>query len=162
MKRLILIRHASAEPTGESGDDFGRKLTESGHKELILLGNKLVHIKIIPDIIISSSAARALDTAGHIAGILGCAKTIIRHNKSLFQGPAPQDFLKLLDDIGDDIGTVALVGHNPNMSEFGWYLCRKFHEIMPRASAAGFGFEKADWSSLIPGRGKLLFYLKAE
>lgn len=159
MKRLILVRHANAESTGESGDDFGRRLTEIGRKEAVGLGTRLAAVGTALDIIVCSPAVRAVETAGIIAGILGYAAPNVRQNRSIYKNPAPQDFLNILDDFDDDHTTALLIGHNPSLSEFAWHLCSKFHDKMKPASAVAIEFNKADWSSIIPGRGKLLFYL---
>lgn len=159
MKNIILIRHADAKPAGDGGDDFNRRLTEIGHKEAAGIAAKLADVNIKADIIISSPATRALETAGHIAGAIGYPKANIVQNRRIYQNPAPPDFFTLLDEFDDDIAVAFLVGHNPSLSDFGQYLCPRFHEKMQKASAVGFAFKNDDWVSLIPGRGKLLFYL---
>ena len=162
MKQLILIRHASAESTGPSGDDFGRLLTDIGRKESLILANKLARFNLSPGIIISSPAPRALETANLVAEIIGFPVTNIRQDKSIYQEHSPRDLLHLLDDLDESIHTAILVGHNPALSHFAWFLCPQFRNNMAKASAAGFGFETTEWSSIIPGRGILLFYLTTD
>lgn len=162
MNKLILVRHASAEATGQSGDDFGRLLTDIGRNESLILANKLARVNLSPGIIISSPAPRALETANLVAGILGYPVTNIKQDKSIYQENSPRDLLHLLDDLDESIRTAMLVGHNPALSHFAWFLCTRFRNNIQKASAAGFGFEISDWTSIVPGRGNLLFYLTTD
>ncbi len=162
MKKLILIRHASAEMTGECGDDFGRLLTDIGRKESIILANKLARVNLSPGIIISSPAPRALETANLVAEIIGFPVTNIRQDKSIYQENSPRDLLHLLDSLDESIHTAMLVGHNPTLSHFAWFLCTRFRNNIQKASAVGFGFEISAWASIVPGRANMLFYLTTD
>ncbi|HNA40311.1 MAG TPA: histidine phosphatase family protein, partial [Chitinophagales bacterium] len=62
MKSLSIIRHAKSDwSTGV--DDIARPLNERGKNAVVLIGNYLQQQKIKPDLIISSPAKRAQDTA---------------------------------------------------------------------------------------------------
>ena len=162
MKKLILIRHASAEATNENSGDIGRHLTDDGRKKSAGMASKLADLQIVPDIIISSPAVRALETAEIFAEILGFPVNQIVQEKVIYDGGDSRDFFGCLDGLDDDIKTAVMVGHNPTLSEFGWYLCPRFRGNMKKAAMLGIGFDDSDWSSIIPGRGKLLFYRTSE
>ena len=74
MKRIYFIRHAEAQSGGKS--DFERALSHAGELCAIKLGEKLRTLRLVPDLIITSSAIRALHTAQIIANALGATKKI--------------------------------------------------------------------------------------
>jgi len=74
MKRIYFIRHAEAQSGGKS--DFERALSHAGELCAIKLGEKLRSLGLAPDLIITSSAMRALCTAQIIANALGATKKI--------------------------------------------------------------------------------------
>ncbi len=162
MLGLYLIRHASAEATNENSGDIGRRLTDDGRKKSASMASKLTDLQIVPDIIISSPAARALETARIFAEILGFPANQIEQEKVIYEGVDSREFFNCLDGLEDNIKTAVMVGHNPTLSEFGWYLCPRFRGHIKNAAVLGIGFDDSDWSSIIPGRGKLLFYRTTE
>ena len=75
MKRIYFIRHAEAQSGGKS--DFERALSQVGELCAIKLGEKLRSLGLAPDLIITSSAIRALHTAQIIANALGATKRVV-------------------------------------------------------------------------------------
>ena len=69
-----------------------------------------------PDLIITSSAVRAKDTAELMAEALGYKGKIIV-SKDLYMGE-PTDYLKILKDIKDKYESVLIVGHNPGLEAY--------------------------------------------
>ena len=74
MKRIYFIRHAEAQSGGKS--DFERTLSYAGKLCAIKLGEKLRSLGLAPDLIITSSAIRALHTAQLIANALDAIKRV--------------------------------------------------------------------------------------
>ena len=62
MQRLILLRHGKAESTAATGGDFERGLTESGRREAALIGHALARTGCTPDLVLVSTARRAMET----------------------------------------------------------------------------------------------------
>ena len=74
MKRIYFIRHAEAQ-SGKS--DFERALSHAGELCANKLGEKLRSLRLTPDLIITSSAIRALHTAQIIANALDATKRVV-------------------------------------------------------------------------------------
>lgn len=74
MKRIYFIRHAEAQSGGKS--DFERTLSYAGKLCAIKLGEKLRSLGLMPDLIITSPAIRALHTAQIIANALDATKRV--------------------------------------------------------------------------------------
>src|SRR5579871_1436165 len=62
MRRLILFRHAKAEPRANGGDDFDRPLAERGREDAALVGEALAGAGLVPDMALVSPARRAAET----------------------------------------------------------------------------------------------------
>ena len=75
MRRIYFIRHAEAQ--SGNGSDFERTLSYAGELCAIKLGEKPRSLGLVPDLIITSSAIRALHTAQIIANALDAIKRVV-------------------------------------------------------------------------------------
>ena len=75
MKRMYFIRHAEAQ--SGNGSDFERALSHAGELCAIRLGEKLRSLGLASNLIITSSAMRALRTAQIIANALDVTKRVV-------------------------------------------------------------------------------------
>lgn len=119
-RRLILLRHSKAESYG-SVQDYLRELTPAGRKKATTAAKMLVKKTRTPQLILSSGAKRALQTAQIIAKGLEYPEQSILVDDDIYYGSA-QSILDLVRKVPDDIETVLLVGHNPSISETAYSL----------------------------------------
>ena len=92
MKSLTIVRHAKSSWGDPSLDDHDRPLNGRGQRVAPLMGEVLAMRMKAPDIILSSTALRARNTAGIIAAELGYAdRQIVEEPRNLPRqhGPAP-------------------------------------------------------------------------
>ena len=85
MKRLVLVRHAKAVQWGYE-DDFNRDLTERGVSDAGKVSAFLKEKGIRPDLIITSPAARALQTAMIFAGTFNYPEEKVVEEEEMFHG----------------------------------------------------------------------------
>ncbi len=114
MKQILLLRHAKSSWTDEGVDDFDRPLAKRGLKDAPLLGKFVRKIGRQPDIIVSSPAKRAEQTAVLFLEAARCSEDILTWEKDLYFG-SPSDYLKTIQQLPSNIERVLLVGHNPLM-----------------------------------------------
>jgi len=69
MKKLILVRHAKSSWKNPALSDFNRPLNKRGKRDAPYMGKKLREKGIKPELIIASSAVRALRKKLSIPGI---------------------------------------------------------------------------------------------
>ena len=141
---LYLIRHAQADERGPRyPDDSLRPLVSKGHKQARALAKALEILNIRFDRVFSSPYTRALETAKPLAGRLEAAG--IEHLSELTSPNYPQLLAQVVDKLVDksvkeradepvDKGVdnsasraasgfrIALVGHEPYLSELTSYL----------------------------------------
>jgi len=112
---LYLIRHGHAEDrTVWHRPDIERPLIEKGIKRAYKAFSRFLIKYAPPAIIISSEAVRAYQTADILSEICGIGYSM---RSELNPGAEPEDYQTVLDSL-DVAQPVALVGHEPDMSEF--------------------------------------------
>jgi len=151
MKTLIITRHGK---TVQGSPDISRKLTERGFKDIKLIASELQKYDLIPDLIISSPAIRALETANQVSEYFHDRNIPIITKDYMYPG--------YLNDIFDFIpgyfsptkNIVMIVGHNPSLE----ILIKKLTDEEVKLSTSGtavidFSIEK--WNEPSKTKGKL-------
>lgn len=158
MKRLILVRHAKTEVIRYDISDYQRSLLERGINDSKLIANKLFLKNIIPDLILSSPANRAIETTLLFANVLQYPIDLIEQIDDLYDGFTTQDFLGLLDQLGKENDTIMVVGHNPSIEYLAFNLTEEFYNAVPTCTVIGIDFQVDKWSEVEVRTGKLAFY----
>jgi phosphohistidine phosphatase len=155
MKTLILVRHGKAEHIKTDQHDFDRKLVDKGIEDVNQLANELKENKINPDLIISSSAKRASQTAKILARVLGIDESAILKNDLIYESNISV-LLHLINSIDDRYERVIITGHNPTFEYMIEYLSK--HEIaggLGTSGAAHISFDIDTWAMVTEGIGVL-------
>lgn len=137
-KTIFLVRHATAEEGSARFPDFERELISSGIMQAARMGKKLAELNIPIHQIITSAAPRAAETARIFAEQLSYPVEQIVSQKELYDG-GPRAYLHALNALPEEIQTVAIFGHNPDITFFGEYLTKQ---------ANGGNLEKGAWVQL--------------
>jgi phosphohistidine phosphatase len=116
MKILLIVRHAKSSWKDPRLVDHQRPLNKRGKKAAQEMGRRLKNRGVLPDVIVSSDARRALDTASSMAEILGVPPKAVRQTPELYHA-APDRILDVVHQFEDDWKRVILVGHNPGLTE---------------------------------------------
>src|SRR5882672_1951453 len=133
MKRLILVRHATAVDKGPEGSDFHRKLKKRGRREALLMAERIATLVEVPDQIFSSPADRALETAQVFAERLGVPAERVALREELYGGLEPDDFLHIVQGFDNRVKNVMVFGHDPSFTEFAAHMIPGFREAIPKA-----------------------------
>jgi len=146
MKKIILIRHGKSAWDNPFLSDHDRPLAERGLRDVPKMAKRLKKRGIKPDLILSSSANRALLTAQITAEELGMNSESIVQEKNLYHA-SPNTILKYLRMQNDHIDLIVVVGHNPGMNELieelGGHL-----DNLPTAGQFGFKFKTDHWTEI--------------
>ena len=70
-RSLFIIRHAKSSWKNPLQSDYERPLNDRGEADAPMMGERLKKLNIQPDLIISSTAKRAAQTAKKIAAAMG-------------------------------------------------------------------------------------------
>jgi phosphohistidine phosphatase len=115
MKTLLILRHAKSSWKHLELVDHDRPLNKRGKRDAPYMGKLLRYKNLIPDMILSSTAMRALSTAEAVAKVCGY-KGEITLTSSFYQA-GPEAYMEVLRRISDDCRIVLVVGHNPGLEE---------------------------------------------
>jgi len=151
-RQLLIFRHAKSGWDAES--DHHRTLTDKGVQQAKFIGELLQEKAIQPDLVICSSATRAITTMelAMEAGEWYCDSTV---TDALYETNA-NAITELLKQLGED-RIVMLVGHEPTWSDLASSLT---NENVSFATAGICSIELAidNWQQIKPGVGKLEWY----
>jgi phosphohistidine phosphatase len=164
MPELLLLRHAKSGWKDRSHDDFDRPLAPRGRRAAPLMGRWLAEHGLEPDLVLCSTARRAVETLELLLTALAsgpetsCLKT-------LYLAP-PSRLLAVLRRLGPDRGRVLLVAHNPGLHHLAVALAGRpggpagllLAEKFPTAALARFQVES--WPELGHRPARLLDFVR--
>ena len=155
MKTLIILRHGKAVDVLISGDKK-RELTERGLRDAEAMG-KLIGSEVgVPDLIVSSDAKRARQTA-EIAGEAAGYKADVTYEPAIYEATV-DTLTSVVRSLPDSADYVILVGHNPGFESLSADLAADGTEP-PRLPTSGFAhllFKATHWHNVRPGTGTLV------
>jgi len=162
MKTLLILRHAKSSWKVPDLSDHDRPLNRRGKRDAPRMGRALKERGLVPDLVISSTATRAKDTASAVAKHSGYKGKRIRF-ESLYAAE-PGAYLAVLRELTDNYQRVLIVGHNPGVEELIELLTGEIH-IVPTCTLAQIEFDIEKWSDTLhrlTDRGRLVEILKPD
>lgn len=152
MKTLLIMRHAKSSWENSDYSDFEQPLNEFGLKAAPFMGNIIYKNGLQPDLIISSPAKRAKQTAVLIKAVAEI-KANIEYREELY-GARASAFLDVTSDIKETHESVLIIGHNPELERF-IHLLTSEQQSMPTASFAIIKLNIEKWSEMTANCGQL-------
>ena len=154
-RELLILRHAKSDWDTKVASDFQRPLAKRGKKDAPRVGAWLYREGLIPQLIISSPAQRARETALKVCKCLDLSKKEILWDDDVYDADLSA-LLAVLARVPDDAELVLLVGHNPGLEELLCHLAGTDVDeppdgkLLPTATVARLEMPN-DWSKLDHG-----------
>jgi phosphohistidine phosphatase len=158
MKTLYLARHSKAMQRKLDIPDFERTLVKSGEKDALRMAGKLKKAGHVPELLMSSTANRALETAHLYAKGLKYPVEKIMVKDALYSEMSTEALLYIIRQVDDRYDSVLVFGHNPVLTSLAKLLIENFHEDIPKSGVVGIEFAVMDWKSLAPLKGRLRLF----
>ena len=155
--RLLICRHAKSSWKDPGLHDFDRPLNKRGERDAPEMGRRLVQQEVRPDLIMTSPAVRAFTTACHYARQFGIPPEQIRCNPAQYAASV-QGLIGLIRTVDFSVGTLMLVGHNPESTDLANTLGGLSIENIPTSGIVALAFSQCAWTDLSAGSGTLLFF----
>jgi phosphohistidine phosphatase len=155
MKTLFLLRHGKADRPAGMLSDKERPLLKHGVKEVAKMCQKMVEKGMTVEVIVSSTAARALETAQAAAEELGYNPGEIEMAEVIYGAEADELGLFLRHQ-SDERNSLMLVGHNPGLEDLAEMLARGYSGHLPTGGIIALRLSIRSWSELVPGCGKVM------
>ncbi len=157
VKELIIVRHAKSSWKDATVDDHERPLNKRGKRDAPEMGARLKRRGCEPDLIVSSSAVRALETARTVAGEIGFPRGGIMVDERLY-GAGVTELLHVINGVDDSVDSLMLCAHNPGLTDLANHLGPREIFNMPTCSVLHLGFEVDTWSAVGHVRGDEMLY----
>ncbi len=146
------MRHAKSSWENSDLADFNRPLNQRGLKAAPLVGETIRKNKFSVDLIVSSPAERAKQTA-MLVKEAARMQAEIRFDKRIYEANT-QTLLEIVAGLNQKTKSVMLVGHNPGFENLVKVLTGEI-ESMPTAALAVIDLKTDKWSDVKAGGGSL-------
>ncbi len=154
MKTLLLLRHGKAQADAPNGDK-ARRLVERGRREAGAMGRRLPQPANKLDLVVSSDAHRAEETAEIAASAAGYTGHIAL--EPAIYAADLDTLLLIVQALPASSECVLMVGHNPGFEDLAAALASE-DAPPPRLPTAGLAllqFDAQSWRDVRPGAGTL-------
>lgn len=151
MKNLTLFRHAKTERNSSTGRDFDRRLDERGERDAPKMGEEIRRLGLDFDLVLSSPAARAAETA-ELAGLSP------RFDERIYDASVGE-LLSIVEQADNQLQRLMLVGHNPGFERLASRLVGSNVE-MPTGSLVEIDLPIDSWRDAGDGSGRLIRFIK--
>jgi phosphohistidine phosphatase len=157
VKFLTLIRHAKSSWKNPQLTDFERPLNKRGENDAPRMAERFRACEPSPDLLVSSPAARALETARVFARELGHPLSRLALREDVYDAGV-SDLLRVVQSFDDRLDHVAVCGHNPALTELCRLLTAAPIDNIPTCGIAQIRLRVESWTETSPGCGTLAHF----
>jgi len=157
MKTLFVLRHAKSSWDNPDWADFERPLNQRGFDAAQFIGRFIYERGLQPQIVVSSPAKRAKQTAVLVREIAEISKPII-FDERIYEA-SPLTLFNLIREFNDSYTSALIVGHNPGFENLVRMLTGEAVS-MPTAALAKINLDIEAWSELDAGAHELEFLIR--
>jgi phosphohistidine phosphatase len=156
MKTLYIVRHAK---TNKAILDKDRELLPLGIERTQQLGNYLTTNKYQVDMMYSSSAKRAVQTATILADNLHYPKEDIITKDELYL-TSQEEYFNILVEQSDSVDSLMIIGHNPEITNVAQFFVPDFTSYMQTGACFCFDFKTDSWTTIFTAEREVRFYVR--
>ena len=149
---LYLLRHAKSSWKDPEQRDFDRPLNGRGREAAPLVGRLIRKRKLRVDLLLSSPAARARQTAALVKESAGLSAELL-FDERVYEADAAR-LLEVVTQSAEPAEALMLVGHNPGLEELLTFLTGE-ERNMPTAALACVALDVEKWGKVRAQAGRL-------
>ena len=157
MKYLLINRHAKSPWLNLNISDHDRELNDRGFKDASDMGKRLFKKNISFDLMLTSSAARALVTCQLIASEIRYPIEKIEINSAIY-GADIVGLKNIIKNTPNSIQSLAVFGHNPTLHGISEELHKKNILKFPTCSMLYVSFDTSEWRECFESENKSIFF----
>jgi phosphohistidine phosphatase len=146
-RRLLIIRHGKSSWEEEGLNDTGRPLADRGIKSAELMARRLMKAGMIPELVYSSPAKRALDTALIMVRLWELVPSALEIHEELYMAD-PSEIGEVVGGVPDKVTCLAIFGHNPSFTIFANRFLSDPIDNLPTAGVVGVTFDSKSWKRI--------------
>jgi phosphohistidine phosphatase len=158
MKRILLLRHARSSWNDPAVSDHDRPLAPRGRKAAALIAEHLRESDLDIELVLCSSARRARETLERLGATLASVPT--SYEDGLY-GAGDDQLLERLRRLPEEVGCVAMIGHDPGLHDLAVALTREGRKLerFPTGALATLVFD-GPWAYLATSRARLVAFVR--
>jgi phosphohistidine phosphatase len=163
MKILYLLRHAKSSWDDSSIPDRDRPLNDRGRRAANIISEYLRSHDMFPELVVCSSARRAVETLESLAPDLEHAAEVDLEDDLYLADAAT--LLERIRSVPAGVPSLMIIGHNPGMHELAVNLASEGEQLteltdkFPTAAVAVIVFDRDDWN-VKSGAGRLQSFVR--
>ena len=157
MKKLYLIRHAKSSWKNPGLEDFERPLNKRGLKDAERMGKVLKKASLRPDVVITSPARRAQETAEIIIDKIGFPVERVVLEEEVYDATT-YELMEIINKLDDGLDTVVLFGHNPGMTNLANLLNDVEIDNIPTCGIFVIEFDVKSWKKVSEKSGAFVSF----
>jgi len=147
MKTLYLVRHAKASWEEPGVSDVDRPLIPKGVNRTKLVVDFLLKRGTAIDLMVSSPAVRALETAKIVATGLNYPLNKIKTDRKIYDGYYDR-ILDIIYGTPNDLDSLMIFGHNPTITNLANLFLHPGIEAMPTSCIVCLSFNVDQWEEI--------------
>ncbi len=148
MKRnLLIIRHGKSSWDHEGLDDIDRPLAERGVRNAGEMAERLKALKLVPQLILSSPASRALNTALIMSKSWGVGPENLQIHDPLYMAYT-SEIEQVVSGVSAEIRNLAIFGHNPSFTLYANQFLEVLLDNLPTAGVVVVTLESESWDGI--------------
>jgi len=146
MKTLMLIRHAKSDWGTIGARDYDRTLNSRGLRDATTMGKRFKKEGQIPDSFISSTAKRAEKSCQLMSQAMAYPVEKVEWFDNLYLA-SPSTILDIISKTPAHVSTLAVLAHNPGVTELAELLSGQAIGNMPTAAVVTLTAHVNDWQA---------------
>ncbi|MCX6285849.1 MAG: histidine phosphatase family protein [Bacteroidetes bacterium] len=158
MKTLFLVRHAKSSWDAPGLADDQRSLLTKGVTKTRLVADYLIKEGVKIDLMISSQAVRAYETAKIIAACLEYPVKHILQDRKIYDGPYDR-LLDLIYGTSNDVNSLMIIGHNPLITQLSNLFLHPGIDDMPTSAVVCITFKTGKWEEIPASKSEMKFFI---
>ncbi len=158
MKTLYIVRHAKSSWDFSNIHDYERPLLEVGIERTKKIIKHLKKQDTRPDLIMSSHALRARDTARMIADGLSFPIEKMMIMNEIYHGDI-DEIINLITTLSNDTKKVMIVGHNPTLTTLSNKFLEEPIDWLPTSGVVCIEFKTDKWENIIEAEKRTKFVI---
>ena len=144
MRRLYLCRHAKSSWTDAGTRDHDRPLNERGFRNAPFMAKEFIAKQEPVDLLVSSTALRAITTARSFANELGIDPGSIIQNAAIYHADV-STLMNVINGLPANASRVMLFGHNPGFTHLLDHLTDAGVDNIPTCGLVRIDMDIDDW-----------------
>jgi len=146
-RKLFIIRHAKSSWDHPGLDDIDRPLADRGIRNAGEMAERLLAIDLIPELILTSPANRALNTALIMSKTWGLDPEDLQVHEALYDAHI-SDIAGIISGVSAEITKLAIFGHNPSFTSYPNRFLKSPLDNLPTAGVVVVTLESKKWGGI--------------